>query len=97
MSPMTATGFEPSLAVAPYSCSDLVRTYADLKTFVHTVLTRFGPKIRAMAQFVVGFIIGNTTKMGWQWAYQNAKKSMVYPLANWMQGSSRSRSRPAGS
>src|SRR5262249_17028371 len=50
----------------PYSCSDLVRTYADLKTFVHTVFTRFGPKIRAMARSGVGFIIGNTTKTGWQ-------------------------------
>src|SRR5262249_1194958 len=69
MSPMTATGFELFLAVAPYSCSDLVRTYADLKTFARTVFTRFGPKTRAMARSGAGFIIGNTTKTDWQSAY----------------------------
>src|SRR5262245_3070905 len=95
MSPMTATGLELSLVVAPYSSSDLVRTYAGLKTFVHTVFTRFAPKTRAMAQFGVGFIIGNTTKTGWQSEYQRAKSSMGYPLANWTQESSQSNLRPA--
>src|SRR5262249_5583321 len=79
MSPMTATGFELFLAVAPYSCSDLVRTYADLKTFARTVFTRFGPKTRAMARSGAGFIIGNTTKTNCQPQYKMPRTLWCIP------------------
>ena len=35
---MTATGFELSLVAGQYSCTDLVRTYADLKTLCRPFL-----------------------------------------------------------